>query len=122
MAQFDHQGKYPQLFDPVIQERRVKKVLVVGGSNINVTFPRMLQALGIPTTDLIMSDTAFFNIIPSEGEFPLGHLYMSMTFSTPETIELSFYAMRWFGLSVATTPSSGGQGRPSSRPSPTTLI
>jgi hypothetical protein len=36
---FDHPGKYPLLVDPVIQESRVKKVLVDGGSSINVTFP-----------------------------------------------------------------------------------
>jgi hypothetical protein len=35
---FDHPGKYPLLVDPVIRESRVKKVLVDGGSSINVTF------------------------------------------------------------------------------------
>jgi hypothetical protein len=38
----DHPGMYTLLVDPVIQESRVKKVLVDGGSNINVTFPRTL--------------------------------------------------------------------------------
>jgi hypothetical protein len=36
---FDHLGKYPLLIDPVIRESQVKKVLVDGGSSINVTFP-----------------------------------------------------------------------------------
>jgi hypothetical protein len=39
---FDHPGKYPLLVDPVIRENRVKKVLVDGGSIINITFPRTL--------------------------------------------------------------------------------
>jgi hypothetical protein len=43
---FDHPGKYPLLVDLVIRESRVKKVLVDGGSSINVTFPRTLQGLG----------------------------------------------------------------------------
>jgi hypothetical protein len=43
---FDHLGKYPLLIDPVIRESRVKKVLVDGGSNINVTFPQTLLGLG----------------------------------------------------------------------------
>jgi hypothetical protein len=43
---FDHPGKYPLLVDPVIRESRVKKVLVDGGSSINVTFPRTLLGLG----------------------------------------------------------------------------
>ena len=44
---FDHPGKYPLLVDLVIQESRVKKVLVDEGSSINVTFPRTLLALGL---------------------------------------------------------------------------
>jgi hypothetical protein len=39
---FDHPGKYPLLVDLVIRESWVKKVLVDGGSSINVTFPRTL--------------------------------------------------------------------------------
>jgi hypothetical protein len=56
----------------MIQESWVKKVLVDGGSSINVTIPRTLQALGIPTTGLIKSDTTFFSIVSTEGEYSLG--------------------------------------------------
>jgi hypothetical protein len=81
---FDYLGKYPLLVDPVIRESRVKKVLVDGGSSINVTFPRTLQGLGVPLKELHESDTPFFGIVPTEGEYPLGHIYMSVTFGTPE--------------------------------------
>jgi hypothetical protein len=43
---FDHPGKYPLLVDPVIQESQVKKVLVDGGSSINVTFPEHSEPWG----------------------------------------------------------------------------
>jgi hypothetical protein len=56
---FDHPGKYPLLVDPVIRESRVKKVLVDGGSSINVTFPQTLQGLGIPLKEVHESDTPF---------------------------------------------------------------
>jgi hypothetical protein len=68
---FDHPGKYPLLVDPVIRESRVKKVLVDGGSSINVTFPRTLQGLGVPLKELHELDTPFFGIVPNEGEYPL---------------------------------------------------
>jgi hypothetical protein len=87
---FDHPGKYPLLVDTVILESRVKKVLVDGGSSINVTFPRTLQALGIPTTELTRSDTPFFGIVPTEGEYPLGHLYMPVTFGAPDNYQTEF--------------------------------
>jgi hypothetical protein len=74
---FDHPGKYPLLVDPVIRESRVKKVLVDGGSSINVTFPRTLQGLGVHLKELHESDTPFFGIVP-------------VTFGTPENYRTEF--------------------------------
>jgi hypothetical protein len=65
-------------------------VLVDSGSNINVTFPRTLQALGVSIADLIQSDTPFFGIVSIEGEYLLGHLYMSVTFGAPENYRTEF--------------------------------
>jgi hypothetical protein len=66
----------------VIRESRVKKVLVDGGSSINVTFPQTLLALGVALKDLTESDTPLFSIVPTKGEYPLGHIYMPVTFGT----------------------------------------
>jgi hypothetical protein len=73
---FDHPGKYPLLVDPVIRESRVKKVLVDGGSSINVTFPRTLQVFGVHLKELRESDTPFFG--------------MPVTFGTPENYRTEF--------------------------------
>jgi hypothetical protein len=88
---FDHPRKYPLLIDPVIQESRVKKVLVDGGSSINVTFPRTFQALGVAIEGLTESDTPFFGIVPIEGEYPLGHIYLSITIGTPKNYRIEFF-------------------------------
>jgi hypothetical protein len=74
----------------VIQESRVKKVLVDGGSSINVTFPRTLQALGVAVEDLTKLDTPFFGIVPTEGEYLLRHIYMFVIFGTPENYRTEF--------------------------------
>jgi hypothetical protein len=87
---FDHPGKYPLLVEPVVRESRVKKVLVDGGSSINVTFPWTLQGLGVPLKELHESDTPFFGIVPTEGEYPLGHIYLSVTFGTPANYRTEF--------------------------------
>jgi hypothetical protein len=68
----------------VIRESRVKKVLVDEGSSINVIFPRTLLGLGITLKELQESDTPFFGIVPTEGEYPLGHIYTPVTFETPD--------------------------------------
>jgi hypothetical protein len=87
---FDHPGKYPLLVDPVIRESRVKKVLVDRGSSINVTFPRTLLGLGVAIKELHESDTPFFGIVPTEGEYPIGHIYMPVTFGTPKNYRTKF--------------------------------
>jgi hypothetical protein len=87
---FDRPGKYPLLVDPVIRESRVKKVLVDGGSIINVTFPWTLLGLGVALKELHESDTPFFGIVSTEGEYPLGHIYMPVTFGTPENYRTEF--------------------------------
>jgi hypothetical protein len=63
---------------------------VDGGSSINVTFPRTLQGLGIALKELHESDTPFFGIVPTEGEYPLGHIYMPVTFGTLENYRTEF--------------------------------
>jgi hypothetical protein len=40
--------------------------------------------LGVALKDLTESDTLFFGIVPTEGEYPLGHIYMPITFRTLE--------------------------------------
>jgi hypothetical protein len=87
---FDHPSKYPLLVDPVIRESMVKKLLVDGGSSINGTFPRMLQGLGVLLKELHEPDTPFFDIMPTEGEYPLGHIYMPVTFGTLENYRIEF--------------------------------
>jgi hypothetical protein len=63
---------------------------VDGGSSINVTFPRTLLGLGVALKYLTESDTPFFGIVPTEGEYPLGHIYMPVTFGTPENYRTEF--------------------------------
>jgi hypothetical protein len=87
---FDHPGKYPLLVNSVIRESRVKKVLADGGSSINVTFPRTLLGLGVALKEIHESDTPFFGIVPTEGEYPLGHIYMPVTIGTPENYRTEF--------------------------------
>jgi hypothetical protein len=50
----------------------------------------MLQALGVAIDDLTKSDTPFFGIVLTEGEYPLGHIYMVVTFGTPENYRTEF--------------------------------
>jgi hypothetical protein len=71
---------------------------VDGNNNINVTFARTLQALGILTTDLIEMYTPFFGIVPTKGEYSLEHLFMPFTFDALENYRTEFlrFEVAWF--------------------------
>jgi hypothetical protein len=74
----------------VIKDNWVKKVLMGRGSSINVTFPQILKALGISITDLHESDTPFFGIVPTEGEYLLHHTSQPMMFGMPDNYHNEF--------------------------------
>jgi hypothetical protein len=46
--------------------------------------------LGVTLKELHESDTPFFGIVPTEGEYPIGHIYMPITFGTPENYRTEF--------------------------------
>jgi hypothetical protein len=46
--------------------------------------------LGVALKELHELDTPFFDIVPTEGEYPLGHIYMSITFGTLENYRTEF--------------------------------
>jgi hypothetical protein len=63
---------------------------VDGGSSINVIFPGTLLGLGVTLKDLTESDTPFFGIVATKGEYPLRHIYMPVTFGTLENYRTEF--------------------------------
>jgi hypothetical protein len=46
--------------------------------------------LGVALKELHESDTPFFGIVSTEGEYWLGHMYMPVTFGTPENYRTEF--------------------------------
>jgi hypothetical protein len=51
--------------------------------------PQTLQALGVAVEDLTESDTPFFGIVPTK-EYPLGHIYLSVTFGNLKNYKTEF--------------------------------
>jgi hypothetical protein len=90
MAQLRSFGQVPAPRRSGDSREQGKKVLVDGGSSINVTFPWTLLGLGVALNELHESDTPFFGIVPTEEEYPLGHIYMSVTFGTQENYITEF--------------------------------
>jgi hypothetical protein len=90
MAQLRSSGQVPSSCRSGDPREQGKKGVSGRGSSINVTFPRTLLGLGVTLKELHEPDTPFFDIVPTEGEYPLGHIYMPVTFGTLENYRTEF--------------------------------
>jgi hypothetical protein len=76
-------GRYPLVVDPVIGNTRLTKVLMDGGSSLNIIYAETLGLLGIDLSTIRAGATPFHGIIPGKRVLPLGQLDLPVCFGTP---------------------------------------
>jgi hypothetical protein len=76
-------GRYPLVVDPVIGNARLTKVLMDGGSSLNIIYVETLGLLGIDLSTIRASAAPFHGIVPGKRVLPLGQLDMPVCFGTP---------------------------------------
>ena len=67
-------GHFPLVLDATIQKVLFRKVLVDGGSALNLLFTGALKELGLRITDLTPSDSSFWGVIPGRASKLLGEI------------------------------------------------
>jgi hypothetical protein len=75
-------GQYPLVIDPVIGNARFSKVLMDGGSSLNILYAHTLRLLGIELDQLWPSTTPFHGVAPGKRVQPLGQIDLPVWFST----------------------------------------
>jgi hypothetical protein len=76
-------GKYPLVVDPVIGNVRLTKVLMDGGSSLNIIYAETLGLLQIDLSTNQAGAAPFHGIIPGKRVQPLGQLDLPVCFGTP---------------------------------------
>jgi hypothetical protein len=76
-------GKYPLVVDPVIGNVRLTKVLMDGGSSLNIIYAETLGLLRIDLSSVRAGESPFHGIIPGKRVQPLGQLDLPVCFGTP---------------------------------------
>jgi hypothetical protein len=76
-------GQYPLVVDPVIGNSRFSKVLMDGGSSLNILYAHTLRFMGIGLDQLRPSTTPFHSVAPGKRVQPLGQIDLPIWFSTP---------------------------------------
>jgi hypothetical protein len=67
-------GRYPLVVDPVIGNARLTKVLMDGGSSLNIIYVETLGLLGINLSTIQAGAAPFHRIVPGKCVLPLGQL------------------------------------------------
>jgi hypothetical protein len=77
-------GQYPLVVDPVTGNARFSKVLMDGGSSLNILYAHTLRLLGIGLDQLQPSTTPFHGVAPGKRVQPLGQIDLPVWFGTPD--------------------------------------
>jgi hypothetical protein len=76
-------GRYLLAVDPVIGNARLTKVLMDGGSSLNIIYAETLGLLGIDLSTIRAGAAHFHGIVPGKRVLSLGQLDLSVCFGTP---------------------------------------
>ena len=73
-------GRFPLVVTTVIKNMRVTKILMDGGSGINILYKDAFNKLNVDIRKLHASQSPFHGIIPGQRVMPLGMIDLSLTF------------------------------------------
>jgi hypothetical protein len=76
-------GRYPLVVDPVIGNARLTKVLIDGGSSLNIIYVETLRLLGIDLSMIRAGAAPFHGIVLGKRVLPLEQLDLPVFFGTP---------------------------------------
>jgi len=65
-------GSYPLVVDPIIADTRLSKVLMDGGSGLNILYTETLALMGISKSRLTNDASPFHGVVPGHRAHPLG--------------------------------------------------
>jgi hypothetical protein len=90
------------VLDLVVVSVRLTRVLINGGSGLNLLFASTLQKMGLDVTDMLTPSKApFYGMVPRNSATPLGTVTLPVTFSTREN-----YRTEYIKFKVANFESS----------------
>jgi hypothetical protein len=78
---FSEPGRFPLVLKPVVAGSKLNKVLIDGGSRLNVLFTKTLKKMKLDITHMLTKSTSpFYCIVPENTAIPLGSVVLPVTF------------------------------------------
>jgi hypothetical protein len=78
---FFEPGRFPLVLKPVVAGSKLNKVLIDGGSGLNVLFTKTLKKMKLDITHILTKSTSpFYSIVLRNTAIPLGSVVLPVTF------------------------------------------
>jgi hypothetical protein len=78
---FSEPRRFPLVLRPVVMGSKLNKVLIDGGSGLNVLFTKTLKKMKLDITHMLTKSTSpFYGIVPGNAAIPLGSVVLPVTF------------------------------------------
>ncbi|CAN6223699.1 unnamed protein product [Urochloa humidicola] len=94
-------SSYLLVVAPVVDRVLLSKVLIDGGSALNIIFTNTLNDMGFNYEKLMRAEDPFFGIVPGMASYPVGRVVLPVTFGTEAN-----YRTEWIHFEVADFKSS----------------
>jgi hypothetical protein len=77
---FSEPGRFPIVLKPVVACSKLNKVLIDGGSELNVLFTKTMKKMGLDITHMLTKGSSpFYGIVPWNAAIPLGSVVLPIT-------------------------------------------
>jgi hypothetical protein len=80
-------GQYPLVVRPIVKDVKLNRVLVDGGSSLNLLFLKNFGQMGLSRSLLCTSRAPFHGIVPGAATMPISHISLLITFRTLENFQ-----------------------------------
>ena len=93
--------RYPLVVSPIVGTTCLTKVLMDGGSGLNILYASTLDRMGISRNSLRPSMAPFYEIVLGKEAVPLGRIRLSVTFGQPDNFykeQLTFEVVDFPGV------------------------
>jgi hypothetical protein len=80
-------GRYPMVVCPIVKDVKLNRVLVDGGSSLNLLFLKTFDQMGLFRSLLHPSQAPFHGIVPGIAATPINQISLPITFRTQENFQ-----------------------------------
>jgi hypothetical protein len=81
-------GWYPLIVSPIVKDVKLNRVLVDGGSSLNILFLKTFNQMGLSRSSLCPNRAPFHGIVPGAVATYIGQISLPVTFGTPENFRM----------------------------------